>query len=65
MDFIVYSLRFDVVEIDLWAACHAFSPHLYAYRVLCSELVQLPHCFPFWEKSSKYYSIKHARLMHL
>ena len=24
---IVYSLRFDTVEIDMWALCHAFSRH--------------------------------------
>ena len=37
--YIVYSLRFDSVEIFLWAACHAFSLHHSACEAFYSELV--------------------------
>ena len=35
----LYSLRFDSVEIYLWAACHAFSLHHSMCKALCYELV--------------------------
>ena len=36
---IVYSLRFDSIEIYLWFTCHAFSLQHSACVTLCSKLV--------------------------
>ena len=47
---IVYSLRFDAAEMDLWARFHTFLLHHQVCEPLCFELVQLLHCLSIMGK---------------
>ena len=63
--YIVHSLRFEAVEVYLWAVCHAsrftiklanyYAPNWFNCLILC----------PFWAKSGKYYPKNRGKLMQL
>ena len=57
----VYSLLFDAVEIDLWAAC----PSRLRIMLKIGLIASLFALSPFWAKSGKYYPKKCAKLMQL
>ena len=46
----VYSLRFDSVEMDVWAACHAFSLHHKCAKHYSANWFNCLIACPFWAK---------------
>ena len=51
-DCIVFSLKFDLVEIYLWAMCHVFSLQHSVCETLCSKLVDCLIVCPFGQSQS-------------